>query len=38
MDFVKGTAPKEVFIKKFGIESLHMDAIDSAVEVALKKL
>lgn len=32
--FRKGTAPKEVFIKKFGIESLYMDAIDSAVEMA----
>ncbi len=35
--FRKGTAPKEVFIKKFGIESLYMDAIDSAVEVAYKE-
>ncbi len=32
--FRKGTAPKDVFIKKFGIESLFMDAIDAAVDVA----
>ena len=32
--FRKGTAPKEVFIKKFGIESLYMDAIDKAVDMA----
>lgn len=36
--FRKGTAPKEIFIKKFGIESLYMDAIDSAVDSAYKKL
>jgi len=35
--FRKGTAPKEVFIKKFGIESLYMDAIDSAVEVSYQQ-
>lgn len=32
--FRKGAAPKEMFIKKFGIESLYMDAIDSAVDKA----
>ena len=32
--FRKGAAPKDVFIKKFGIESLFMDAIDKAVEDA----
>lgn len=35
--FRKGTAPKEVYIKKFGIESLYMDAIDNAVEKAYAK-
>lgn len=35
--FRKGTAPKEVYIKKFGIESLYMDAIDKAVDIAYKK-
>jgi trigger factor len=32
--FRKGTAPKDMFIKKFGIESLYMDAVDNAVEGA----
>lgn len=36
--FRKGAAPKDIFIKKFGIESLYMDAVDSAVETAYKKL
>ncbi len=35
--FRKGTAPKEVYIKKFGIESLYMDAIDESVDTAYKK-
>lgn len=35
--FRKGTAPKDMFIKKFGIESLYMDAVDSAVDEAYKK-
>lgn len=35
--FRKGTAPKEIYIKKFGIESLYMDAIDSAVDNAYQK-
>ena len=29
--FRKGTAPKDVFIKKFGIESLYNDAVDEAI-------
>lgn len=29
--FRKGKAPKAMFIKKFGIESLYMDAIDAAL-------
>lgn len=35
--FRKGTAPKDVYLKKFGIESLYMDAIDSVVDNAYKK-
>lgn len=35
--FRKGHAPKEVFIKKFGIESLYMDAIDAALPKAYAK-
>ncbi len=36
--FRKGSAPKNIFIKKFGIESLYMDAIDGAVDNAYKNL
>lgn len=35
--FRKGTASKEMFIKKFGIESLFMDAVDASIEGAYKK-
>ena len=35
--FRKGTCPKEIYIKKFGIESLYMDAVDEAVGIAYKK-
>ena len=35
--FRKGACPKDVYIKKFGIESLYMDAIDLAVEIAYEK-
>ena len=35
--FRKGQAPKDMFIKKFGIESLYMDAVDFAVDEAYKK-
>lgn len=35
--FRKGAAPKDVFIKKFGVESLFMDAVDASVEGAYKK-
>lgn len=35
--FRKGTAPKDVYIKKFGLESLYMDAIDKAIEKAYEK-
>ena len=36
--FRKGTCPKDVYIKKFGIESLYMDAVDIAISVAYRKL
>lgn len=36
--FRKGAAPKNIFIKKFGIESLYMDAVDSAVQVAYQNV
>lgn len=35
--FRKGTAPKEIYIKKFGIESLYMDAVDACISIAYKK-
>ncbi len=35
--FRKGKAPKEIFIKNFGIESLYMDAIDKALPIAYEK-
>ena len=36
--FRKGNAPKEIFIKKFGIESLYMDAVDDAISKAYTKV
>lgn len=36
--FRKGTCPKDVYIKKFGIESLYMDAVDLAINDAYRKL
>ncbi len=35
--FRKGNVPKEVYLKKFGIESLYMDAVDNALKVAYPK-
>ncbi len=35
--FRKGMAPKELYIKKMGIESLYMDAVDDALNEAYKK-
>lgn len=35
--FRKGKCPKNVYMQKFGIESLYMDAVDEAVEVAYKE-
>ena len=35
--FRKGQAPKATYIKKFGIESLYMEAVDFAIDSAYKK-
>lgn len=35
--FRKGSCPKDIYIKKFGIESLYMDAVDEAVGIGYKK-
>lgn len=35
--FRKGMAPKDVYLKKFGMESLYSDAIDTCIQVAYKK-
>lgn len=35
--FRKGKAPKDVFLKKFGIESLYGDAVDSCIQIAYKR-
>lgn len=35
--FRKGSAPKDMYIKKFGIESLYGDAVDACINVAYKK-
>lgn len=36
--FRKGCAPKEVFIKTFGIESLYPDAVNEAINIAYKEI
>ena len=36
--FRKGTVPKDVYIKKFGIESLYMDSVDNAIQSAYRKI
>ena len=36
--FRKGTAPKNVYLKKYGIESLYGDAVNEAITVAYKDL
>lgn len=36
--FRPGKAPKDVFIKKYGKESLYMDAADTAADMAYQKL
>lgn len=35
--FRKGTAPKEIFLKNFGIESLYGDAVDACINMAYKQ-
>jgi len=35
--FRKGAAPKNIYIKKMGIESLYMDAVDFVMDEAYKK-
>lgn len=35
--FRKGTAPKEVYVKNFGLESLFMDAVDFVMDEAYEK-
>ncbi len=35
--FRKGTAPKDIFIKKMGIETLYMDAVDAVMDSAYKE-
>ena len=36
--FRKGTVPKDIYLKKFGIESLFMDAADAALPTLYRKL
>ena len=36
--FRKGQVPKDIYIKKVGIESLFMDAVDHAIPVLYDKL
>ena len=36
--FRKGQVPFDVYVKKFGIESLFMDAVDHAIPSAYEKL
>ena len=36
--FRKGCVPKDVYMKKIGIETLFMDAVDAAVDPAYKKV
>lgn len=36
--FRKGNVPKDIYIKKVGIESLYMDAVDIAMQSAYKKV
>ncbi len=36
--FRKGNAPKDVYLKKYGIESLYPEAVNEAINVAYKEL
>ena len=35
--FRKGSAPKDIYIKNFGLESLFMDAVDYVMDEAYQK-
>lgn len=36
--FRKGSVPYDVYVKKYGVESLYMDALDEAMQVLYKEL
>lgn len=36
--FRKGNVPKDIYLKKFGLESLYPDAVNEAVSIAYKEL
>ena len=36
--FRKGTAPRDVYLKKYGVESLYSEAINEAINIAYKEL
>lgn len=36
--FRKGAAPKDIYLKKYGVESLYPDAVNEAINVAYKEL
>ena len=36
--FRKGTAPKDIYLKKYGVESLYPEAVNEAINVAYKEL
>ncbi len=36
--FRKGSAPKDVYLKKYGYESLYPDAVNEAINIAYKKI
>ena len=35
--FRKGSVPKNIYLEKFGIESLYMDAVDNCINEAYQK-
>ena len=36
--FRKGNAPKDIYLKNFGVESLYPDAVNEAINIAYKKI
>ena len=36
--FRKGSVPKNIYLEKFGLESLYMEAVDSCLNDAYKQL